>query len=408
MEQAIISADSHVIEVPDLWEKGLPSSMRDRAPKAYFDEGRDAWMFGSDDVIPQAVGGLFMAGQRPEQVEEFRRAGFSVARPGGWDPVERIKDMATDGVSGEVLYPSLGLGFFCVEDAAFQEGLFRTYNDWLIEYCQGAPDRLFGIALISAFDMDHAVAEMERCRKAGMLGTLIWQVPHADLPFTSDHYERYWAASQDLDMPVHLHILTGFGDSMHRQTAQGMKRYRIGVEQTREIEDALFDIMFSGVLERYPKLKIVSVENEIGWIPFWLGAVRQELPAPSPRPSPCPWTSRPASTSPGRSTPPSSTTISAADCSRGGARGQLHVVQRLPAPELDLAAFPGRHRAGSGPTRRRRPRQAAEHQRREALQFERVAADERGPEWQGELPEQGSAASGTDHPAKQASTKRRK
>ena len=104
-----------------------------------------------------------------------------------------------------------------------------------------------------------------------MLGTLIWQVPHADLPFTSDHYERYWAASQDLDMPVHLHILTGFGDSMHRQTAQGMKRYRIGVEQTREIEDALFDIIFSGVLERYPKLKIVSVENEIGWIPFWLG-----------------------------------------------------------------------------------------------------------------------------------------
>ena len=161
MEQAIISADSHVIEVPDLWEKGLPSSLRDRAPKAYFDEGRDAWMFGSADVVPQAVGGLFMAGQRPEQVEEFRRAGFSVARPGGWDPVERIKDMAQDGVSGEVLYPSLGLGFFCVEDPVFQESLFRTYNDWLIQYCKGAPDRLFGVALISAFDVDHAIAEME-------------------------------------------------------------------------------------------------------------------------------------------------------------------------------------------------------------------------------------------------------
>ena len=76
-----------------------------------------------------------------------------------------------------VLYPSLGLVFFCVEDPVFQEGLFRTYNDWLIEYCKGAPDRLFGVALISAFDIDHALAEMERCKREGMVGTLIWQVP---------------------------------------------------------------------------------------------------------------------------------------------------------------------------------------------------------------------------------------
>jgi predicted TIM-barrel fold metal-dependent hydrolase len=271
MEQTIISSDSHVIEVPDLWEKGVPSSFTERAPKAFFDEKRDAWMFGSAEVPVQAVGGLFMAGQRPDQVESFRRAGFSVARPGGWDPLERMKDMVIDGVAAEVLYPSLGLGLFCLEDAALQEALFRTYNDWLIDYCQKVPDRLFGIALISMFDVDHALAEMERCKKEGIVGTMIWQVPHPKLPFTSEHYEPFWAASQDLELPVHLHILTGFGDSMHRQTSHGIKRYRIGVQQTREIEDALFDIIFTGVLERYPKLKVVSVENEIGWMPFWLG-----------------------------------------------------------------------------------------------------------------------------------------
>jgi predicted TIM-barrel fold metal-dependent hydrolase len=271
MEQTIISSDSHVIEVPDLWEKGVPSSFKQRAPKAFFDEKRDAWMFGSAEVPVQAVGGLFMAGQRPDEVESFRRAGFSVARPGGWDPFERMKDMVTDGVAAEVLYPSLGLGLFCLEDAGLQEALFRTYNDWVIDYCQKVPDRLFGIALISMFDIDHALAEMERCKKQGIVGTMIWQVPHAKLPFTSDHYERFWAASQDLELPVHLHILTGFGDSMNRQTTHGIGRYRIGVQQTREIEDALFDIIFTGVLERYSRLKVVSVENEIGWMPFWLG-----------------------------------------------------------------------------------------------------------------------------------------
>ena len=126
MEETIISSDSHVIEVPDLWEKGMPSSFKERAPKAFFDEKRDAWMFGSPEVPIQAVGGLFMAGQRPEQLESFRRAGFSVARPGGWDPIERMKDMVTDGVAAEVLYPSLGLGLYCIEDAALQEELFRA------------------------------------------------------------------------------------------------------------------------------------------------------------------------------------------------------------------------------------------------------------------------------------------
>lgn len=291
MDERIISADSHVIEVPDLWEKGLPQSLRDRAPRVYFDEGRDAWLFGSPDVIPQAIGGLFMAGQRPENLENFRKAGFAVARQGGWDPIARLPDMEQDGIFAEVLYPSLGLGLFCVEDAAIQNALFRTYNDWLIDYCSKAPDRLFGIALIPVYEIKEAIAEMERCKKQGMVGAMIWQVPHPNLPFHAEHYERFWAAAQDLQMPVHLHILTGFGASMHRLTATGLTRYRNSVNQTREIEDALFDMIFSGVLERYPKLKIVSVENEVGWMPFWLGQCdkafrrhRHATPLPIDRP----------------------------------------------------------------------------------------------------------------------------
>jgi predicted TIM-barrel fold metal-dependent hydrolase len=269
--ELLISADSHVIEVPDLWEKGMPRSLEDRAPRVYFDESKSAWMFGSSDVLPQAVGGLFMAGQKPENINEFRKAGFSVARQGGWDPIARLKDMEVDGVAAEVLYPSLGLGLFCVEDAPFQETLFRVYNDWVIDYCRKVPDRLFGVALISVFDIDNAIAEMRRCKSQGISGVMIWQVPHPGLPFAAEHYERFWAAAQDLELPVHLHILTGYGESMKRQTTRGINRFRIGVNQTREIEDALFDVIFSGVLERYPRLKIVSVENEIGWIPFWLG-----------------------------------------------------------------------------------------------------------------------------------------
>ena len=82
-----------------------------------------------------------MAGQDAGKPREVSQAGFAVARPGGWDPLERQADMVTDGVAAEVLYPSLGLGLYCVEDAELQEALFRAYNDWIIEYCQVAPDR---------------------------------------------------------------------------------------------------------------------------------------------------------------------------------------------------------------------------------------------------------------------------
>jgi predicted TIM-barrel fold metal-dependent hydrolase len=266
----LISADSHVLELPDLWEKPLAKAFGDRAPKVYYDEKRESWMFGSADVPTQAVGGLFMAGHRPEELAEVRKAGFAAARQGGWDPAQRVKDMDIDGVSAEVLYPSMGLGLFCIQDAALQEACFRVYNDWLIDYCNGASDRLVGVALISVYDIDHAVQELERCKREGLCGAMIWQVPHQNLPFTANHYDRLWAAAQNLEMPVHLHILTGFGNSMQRQTLPGIERCRRGVNQIEEIGNALFDVIFSGVLERFPQLKIVSVENEIGWIPFWL------------------------------------------------------------------------------------------------------------------------------------------
>jgi predicted TIM-barrel fold metal-dependent hydrolase len=269
-QEILISADSHVIELPDLWEKPLSRSFGDRAPRVYYDEKRESWMFGSLEVPPQAVGGLFMAGHKPEELEEVRKAGFAAARPGGWDPAQRVKDMEIDGVTAEVLYPSMGLGLFCIEDAALQEACFRVYNDWLIDYCKGAEGRLVGVALISVYDVERAIEELERCKRNGLRGAMIWQVPHKELPFNSDRYDRFWAAAQDLEMPINLHILTGFGGSVHRQTLAGLERYRRGVKQTEEIADALFDIIFSGVLERFPRVKVVSVENEIGWIPFWL------------------------------------------------------------------------------------------------------------------------------------------
>src|SRR5581483_11315621 len=234
--EIIISADSHTMEPHDLWVQRLPKNLRDQAPR-----------------YPE-----------PKLGEGFQ------GHPGGHDPNERLKEMAADGVSAEVLYCTLGLGQFGMDDARLQEACFRVYNDWLIEYCQVATDRLVGIPNIAIYDVDWAVKELERCRKAGLQGALIWQAPHADLPFYSDHYDRFWAACQDLDAPVSLHILTGHNYSKNLET-KTIESYRGSVNlKTADAANALFDFIFYGILERYPRLKLVVVENEIGWLPFML------------------------------------------------------------------------------------------------------------------------------------------
>src|SRR3954468_15817317 len=168
IDGVIVSADSHVMEPVDLWKKGVPEKYREAAPL----------------YPPHKLG------------EGFQR------REGGGDPNARITEMEIDGLSAEVLYPTLLLKLFALHDAGLQEACFRVYNDWLIEYCSLNRERLVGIAAISTSDVDPAGAGLGRCRKAGLKGALVWQAPHPDLPFRSGHYEKLWAAAQDLEMPV--------------------------------------------------------------------------------------------------------------------------------------------------------------------------------------------------------------
>jgi predicted TIM-barrel fold metal-dependent hydrolase len=190
----------------------------------------------------------------------------------------RVSEMAADGVSAEVLYPTHGLRALSLDDPELERDCARVYNDWIIDYCSAAPDRLIGLAMLSMYDVEKGILEMERCREAGLRGSIIWQVPPPELAFTSDHYERFWDAAQDMDMPVNLHILSGHGYSKRRALDRGTTPINSGVEIARtsvnekleQSMDSLYDLIFSGVLERHPKLKVVLVESEIGWIPFVL------------------------------------------------------------------------------------------------------------------------------------------
>jgi predicted TIM-barrel fold metal-dependent hydrolase len=274
----LISADSHVNEPGDLWTERIDRAFTERAPRVVDSvPGRPPGSYLVLEGIPpihvtQGLG----AGKKPEELEKFfETTTYRDARRGGWDPVERIKDQELDGVEAEVIYTTLGFRQFWLKDPALQRACFRAYNDWLAEYCGYEPRRLAGLALISLYDVDEGVKELRRCRKIGLRGAMIWASPPEDRPYSDALYDPFWAEAQELGMPLSLHSITGMGPESQALRAMGreirpLDRYMRSVTLCDEVKRSLTVFIFSGVLERFPRLHLVSAENEVSWLPFVL------------------------------------------------------------------------------------------------------------------------------------------
>ena len=288
-EPQLISSDSHVSEPPDLWVERLDIKYRDRAPRVVLNpEGQEGAYFVYEGYPPHNLAIGLGAGRTPEELAAFLKTGtYADARPGGWDPAQRLPDMELDGVEAEVLYTTLGFRLFWLKDAALQRACFRVYNDWLAAYCSYAPRRLKGLALISLYDPKEGAQELERCARLGLKGAMIWCSPPADQPYSSEIYEPFWAAAQDLDMPVSLHAITGMERIPWEYGAE--KRAMRQTVTPHEIEKSFSILILSGVLERFPRLKIVSAENNCGWLPYYLQRMDRGFARFGPSGTVTPW-----------------------------------------------------------------------------------------------------------------------
>ena len=153
MPPLILSSDSHVFEPPDLWQTRIDAAFRDRAPRIQRIDGADQIVVEADQIL-SGIGLISNAGARFEAPETISAQGrLEDVLSGGWDPEQHLKDMALDGVAGEVLYPSQGLFYFRLADGRLMSAIFRAYNDWLAEFCRADPARLKGIAMINLDDV---------------------------------------------------------------------------------------------------------------------------------------------------------------------------------------------------------------------------------------------------------------
>jgi predicted TIM-barrel fold metal-dependent hydrolase len=256
------------MEPSDLWTGRLDATLREHAPQVRKNENAPGYSFHAPGLPPSKVAGSWGAGRSGADLKDhLENAGYESARPSGWDPAERLKDMDLDGVSAEVMYGTLGMRLFRMTDADLQLEFFRVYNDWLAEFCRYDPIRLHGLGLISLWDVDAGVRELERCAELGLKGAMIWGYPPPDRPYYQPRYDSLWAAAQDLQLPLSLHIVTGMGDESRVDFTAAAVRY---MHLIHEIQRSISQIVLGGVLERFPTLQIVGAECEIGWLPHWM------------------------------------------------------------------------------------------------------------------------------------------
>ena len=292
-----ISADSHVNEPGNLWQERIGKKWGVRAPHIVKDAGSIPGDYIVMDGLPPAQMGQGVgAGKTGEQFVNIQM-NIDYERdviPAGYDPTERLKAMDQDGLSAELLIPTITGRMFSLKNAELQRDGFTVFNDWVADFSTYSPNRLIPTACISTYDAQEAAKEVERCAAMGHKMAIIWHTPPAELPFTSNHYDPFWAACQAAEMPVCLHVLTGYFDSLTHSPVSVLQRFgrmktaanvpemdmlpppeqmyirnALGGMQYN-IQKTLYEMLYSGVFERFPGLKVLAAEYECDWIPMFL------------------------------------------------------------------------------------------------------------------------------------------
>ena len=259
-----ISADSHVTEPPGTYLDRIDARFKGRAPRMVRDATRgDLFVIeGLDKPVPMGL--IAAAGKSAEELAMFN-ARFEEMHRGGWDPHARLADQDRDGVAAEVLYPTVGMLLCNHPDFDYKHACFQAYNHWIAEYCSAHPERLLGVGQTAMRSVADGIADLERIKALGLRGVMMPGNP-AVADYDDPIYGPFYEAAADLGLPLSFHILTSAGD---QRSTRG-PRLNAFMAIIRGCQDIIGTFIFGGVFERHPRLKLVCVEADAGWVPHFM------------------------------------------------------------------------------------------------------------------------------------------
>jgi predicted TIM-barrel fold metal-dependent hydrolase len=264
MRKPVISADSHITEPPGTYVDRIASNFKDRAPRMIRDDKLGDIFVIDGMKRPIAMGLIAAAGKKADELA-IGGVKFEDLHRGGWDPDARMVDQDRDGVSAEVIYPSVGMMLCNHPDFDYKRACFDAYNLWLAEYCSSHPDRLLGIGQTALRSVEEGISDLRRIKELGFRGVMMPGNP-AVSDYDDPIYAPFYEASIDLNLPLSFHILTSKQDSFQ---TRGPKLNGF-LSIVRGCQDIMGTYVLGGVFERHPKLRVVCVEADAGWVPHYM------------------------------------------------------------------------------------------------------------------------------------------
>jgi predicted TIM-barrel fold metal-dependent hydrolase len=273
----IFDSDTHVGPYIDVLDAYLTDSERTKLP---------AWeQYRSQTNTGYAI---YAKGQRhyrrrlgtatPEDTRGRYMAGFTGAhgarKPSprvDYDPAERVRDMDFEGVDVNLTLPSGWFGTWTAgDDVALETGMYRAYHRWMADYCGAFSDRLGGVILVSSRDVAGGVEEIRRWGKSRWAWGLMVYAPYGT-PLDHPDLEPVWGAAQEHDLAVALHTFTVMPPYAPGglDTWDNLFLQRSAAHPWCGMRN-MAALIGSGVMDRYPRLRIGTLEAGHGWLPFWM------------------------------------------------------------------------------------------------------------------------------------------
>lgn len=279
MTQLVVDADGHVLEPRDLWEANLPKRLRDRALRVRWnaDTGWEERFVEDRMLSDRGIAGLGNAGQ--SYADFGRGRTYDSLSPAGFDAGERVQVLDAEGIDVAVCYPGLGLALAGIQDPELAVASCRVYNEWIADFASRAPGRLYGVGALPFQDPAAAVDEVTRIADLGLKAGFVRPNPHNGRALHDPAFDPVYAALAEAGLPLAFHPaghfdVPGASQRMADLMAPGTHHALILFFDSYL---TLSNLVYAGVLERHPDLRLAVLECGGGWIGHWMDRLDEFL-----------------------------------------------------------------------------------------------------------------------------------